>query len=132
MNRPPESAKRPLGAVAPASLSLMTLLLTFSALSQFMMPPPCASLATVDNPDAEPTRFPLTVVFATVRVPQLSMPPPAARANGQGPSGQGGPNGTASVGATRLPVITLLEMATFAPALKLASGGISTPPPGSC
>jgi hypothetical protein len=33
-------------------------------------------MASVDKPDAEPTRLQLIVVLATVSVPQLSMPPP--------------------------------------------------------
>src|SRR5213078_192033 len=72
-----------------------------------------------------------TVVFASVSVPQLSIPPPAASANGQGPPGHGGPNGSACVGATRLPLTTLFEIVTFAPLRKSASGGISTPPPSA-
>src|SRR5512146_120530 len=70
------------------------------------------------------------VVSVRVRFPQLSIPPPTAHANGQAfPSGQGGPNGSVFVGATRLPVIRLLAIVTSAPPLKSALGGISTPPP---
>ena len=96
-----------------------------------MIAPPTASLASVDSPDAEPTRLLLTVVFASVSVPQLSIPPPPANANGQGPLGQGGPKGAVSLGATRLPVMTLFAIVTVAPPLKSALGGISTPPPAA-
>src|SRR4029079_18333852 len=93
--------------------------------------PPLASLAGVDSPDAEPTRLPVTVVFDRVSVPQLSIPPPAADANGQGPAGQSRSVGTVSLGATRVPVMTLFEIVTLAPPLKSSLGGISTPPPAA-
>jgi hypothetical protein len=70
---------------------------------RLVIAPPTASLASVDSPDAEPTRLLLIVVFASLSVPQLSIPPPPANAKGQGPLGQGGPNGAVSLGATRLP-----------------------------
>src|SRR5436309_698684 len=108
----------------------MTEPLIVSGPSRLMIAPPSASLASVDSPEAEPTRLLLMVVFASVSVPQLSIPPPA-NANGQGPLGQGGPKGTVSVGATRLPVITLFVIVTVAPPLKSALGGISTPPPAA-
>jgi hypothetical protein len=57
----------------------------------------------------------LTVVFASVTVPQLSMPPPSALE----------PKKTLVLGATRLPVMTLLLTVTVAPPLKSALGGIS-------
>src|SRR6188472_3526706 len=109
---PPPSTNRPLGPVALASLPWRTEPLIVSGPSRLMIAPPIASLASADSPDAEPTRLLLIVVFASVNVPQLSMPPPSAIANGQGPLGQGGPNGAVSVGATRLPVMTLLAIVT--------------------
>src|SRR6516165_85151 len=127
---PPESAKRPFGAVTLAWLPLMVELMTVSPASSLAIPAPSASLATAPSPVAEPMRLSLTVVFASVSVPQLSMPPPAAVAAGQRtPPGQGGPTGRAWVGSARLPVMTLLEIVTVAPPLKSAFGGISTPPP---
>ena len=129
-NMPPESAKRPFGAVALAWLPLTVEFLTVSPASSFAIPPPSASLTTAPSPVAEPMRLSLTVVFASVSVPQLSIPPPAACANGQEtPPGQGGPSGRAWVGSARLPVMTLLEIVTVAPPVKSAFGGISTPPP---
>src|SRR5215831_7291920 len=128
---PPPSAKRPLGAVALATLPEMTLFLTVNASSQLMIPAPAASLASVERPEADPTRLPLIVVWSSVSVPQLSMPPPFAHANGHGPAGQGGPNGKVVVGATRLPVMALFLILTVAPPLKSAFGGISTPPPSA-
>src|SRR5262245_40377398 len=98
---------------------------------ELVIAPPTASLASVDSPDAEPTRLPVTVVFNSLSVPQLSIPPPPANANGQGPLGQSGPMGAVSLGATRLPVMTLFAMVTLAPPLKSALGGISTPPPAA-
>src|SRR5438128_2548877 len=109
----------------------MLLLIVRSAI-QLRIPAPSASLASRESPEALPTRLLLTVVFARDTVPQLSMPPPNAPANGQlPPPGQGGPKGTVSVGATRLPVITLLLIVTVAPPLKSALGGISMPPPAA-
>src|SRR5581483_9728452 len=97
---PPESAKRPFGADALAWLPLITLFVIVSAASQLRMPAPSASLASSESPDAVPMRLSLTVEFASVSVPQLSIPPPNAPANGHGPSGQGGPKGTVALGAT--------------------------------
>jgi hypothetical protein len=96
---------------------------------QLLIPPPSASLATSDRPDATPTRFLLTVVLTSVNVPHESMPPPEARANGHGPSGQGGPTGAVDDGATRLSVLTVFRMVTVAPPEWSAFGGISMPPP---
>ena len=62
----------------------MTEPLIVSGPSRLMIAPPSASLASVDSPEAEPTRLLLMVVFASVSVPQLSIPPPPANANGQG------------------------------------------------
>src|SRR5947209_4003079 len=133
---PPLSANRPLGAVAVARLPLMVVLLRVSEESQFWIAPACASLATEGNPAAAPTRLSLMVVLVTVSVPQLSIPPPYAPANGRRPlqakvisGGHGGPKLTVVVGATRLSVITLFEIETVAPPLKSAFGGISMPPP---
>src|SRR6266511_1847239 len=136
---PPPSAKRPFGAVAAVRLPPIVVLLTGKPASQLMIAPPSASLATVDSPDAEPTRLLLTVVFASVSVPQLSIPPPAARANGRSPlmhemvmsAGQGIVESIAVVGATWFPVITLFEIVTAAPPVKSEFGGISTPPPSA-
>src|SRR5262245_37144811 len=97
--------------------------------SRLVIAPPTTSLASGDSPVAEPTRLSLTVVFVNVSVPQLSIPPPPANAYGQGPPGQGGPNGAVSLGATRLPVMMLFVIVTVAPPLKSALGGISMPPP---
>ena len=98
--------------------------------SQLLIPPASASLARLAGPDAAPTWLWLTVESTSVSVPQLSIPPPAASANGHEPPGHvARPDGTVCVGATRLPVITLLVMVTSAPPLKSALGGISTPPP---
>src|SRR5579863_9899718 len=91
-NIPPPSAKRPFGALALASLPLIVELVIVRAPSWLLMPPPSASLAIVDNPDAEPMRLLLTVEFMSVSVPQLSIPPPNAPAYGQGTlPGHGGP-----------------------------------------
>ena len=126
----PESAKRPFGALALASLPLIVELLIVSGPRLLTMAPPSASLAMFDNPDAVPTRLLLTVVFVSVSVPQLSIPPPFAAANGHATfPGHGGPIGRVFVGATRLSVMTLLEIVTVAPPVKSAFGGISTPPP---
>src|SRR5262245_41795002 len=99
---------------------------------KLVIAPPSASLAIVDRPEAEPMRLLLTVVFDSVSVPQLSIPPPPAKANGQGlPPGQSASPGTVSLGATRLPLMTLFAIVTVAPPLKSALGGISTPPPAA-
>ena len=134
----PESAKRPLGADALARLPLITLLLIVSTPIALWIPAPSASLATSESPAAVPTRLLLTAEFVSVNVPQLSMPPPTAPANGHGPVGQIGQNGscsglgpTVSVGATRFPVMTLFAIVTVAPPVKSAFGGISTPPPAA-
>src|SRR5262245_60308799 len=100
------------------------------------MPPPSAKRAGVGSPEALPTRLLLTVVFARVRLPEVSMPPPNAQATGQPPHGG---NGTVSVGATRFPVITLSVIVTVAPSpkslhapsLKSVLGGTSMPPPAA-
>src|SRR6185436_12827460 len=81
----PPSANRAFGPVAVARLPWMTEPLIVSGPRKLVIAPPLASLAGVDSPDAEPTRLPVTVVFDRVSVPQLSIPPPAADANGQGP-----------------------------------------------
>src|SRR6266511_3937815 len=109
----------------------MMLLLIVSGPSQFWIAPAWASLASADRPDAVPTRLLLIVAPSSVSVPQLSIPPPAASANGHGPLGQGGPKGRVAVGATRLPVMTLSVIVTVAPPVKSALGGISTPPPSA-
>jgi hypothetical protein len=57
----------------------------------------------------------LTSVRSSVRLPQLSMPPPPAKAKGQGPPGHGGPTGTVALGPTRLPLMTLSVTFTVAP-----------------
>src|SRR5262245_65180670 len=98
---------------------------------ELVIAPSTASLASVDSPDGEPTRLLLTVVLDSLSVPQLSIPPPPANANGQGPPGQSGAMGAVSLGATRLPVMTLFAIVTFAPPLKSALGGISMPPPSA-
>src|SRR5437588_7411737 len=95
------------------------------------MPAPSTSLASADNPDAVPTRLLLTVQLVSVSVPQLSMPPPDALANGHGPVAHGGPTGAVALGATRFPVMTLFEMVRVAPPLKSAFGGTWTPPPSA-
>jgi hypothetical protein len=63
------SANRPLGAVALASLPLTMLSVIVTALSQFRIEPPFASLATPDRPASDPMRLSLTVVRASVSVP---------------------------------------------------------------
>src|SRR5919204_3419972 len=91
---PPASTKRPLGPVALARLPWMTDPPIVSGPSRFMIAPPSTSLASVESPEAEPMRLLLTVVFASVSVPQLSIPPPKAPANGQKPVGQTGQKGS--------------------------------------
>src|SRR4051794_7723226 len=89
------------------------------------MPAPSESLAS-----GPPTSLRLTTVSVTVSVPQLSMPPPSARAKGQGPPGQVAfPESTVDAGAARLPSITLSSIDTVAPGAKPAPGGTETPPP---
>src|SRR6266849_617319 len=100
------------------------------------MPPPSAKRASSESPEALPMRLSLTVVFARVRLPEVSMPPPNAHATGQPPHGA---NGTVSFGATRLPVMTLLLIVSVAPPpkslhappLKSVLGGTSMPPPAA-
>src|SRR5262245_48009941 len=99
---------------------------------KLVIAPPSASLVGSDRPEAEPTRLSLTLVLASVSVPQLSIPPPPANANGHlSPPGQSASPGTVSVGATRFPLMTLFAIVTVAPPLKSAFGGISTPPPAA-
>src|SRR5919109_3449883 len=99
---PPPSAKRPLGADAIARLRTTSESCSSSEPgSQVLIPAPTASLAT---PAAT---LSLTVVRSSVSRPQLSIPPPRASANGHGPSGHGGPNGTDPVGAAGLPGVEL-------------------------
>ena len=101
----------------------MTVFLIVRGPSQFWMAPPSTSLASVDRPEADPTLLSLSVVFTIVSVPQLSIPPPPACANGRLPltqvmvmsGGQGMPESIALVGAARLPVMMLCEMVTVAP-----------------
>src|SRR5216684_1951603 len=100
------------------------------------MPPPSAKRASSESPEALPMWLSLTVVFARVRLPEVSMPPPNAHATGQPPHGG---NGTVSLGATRLPVMTLFVIVTVAPPpkslhappLKSVLGGTSMPPPAA-
>ena len=94
---PPPSAKRPFGADAVERLPLIVLPLAVTVPDDHtLIPPPSASLAT------PPAVLWLTVVFVKVRAPQVSIPPPFAHANGQGPPGHGGPAGTlAAVGPIR-------------------------------
>src|SRR5450755_3416237 len=100
--RPPASALRAFGPEAVASLSSIEESIKVNDPCRLKIPPPSASLARLDRPDAEPTRLLLTVVFARVNDPQLSIPPPAASAKGHGPPGQTAPpEGTVRVGATR-------------------------------
>src|SRR5512133_1718029 len=127
----PPSANRAFAPVALARLPWMNEPSIVRGPRKLVIAPPSASLASVDRPDAEPTKLSLTVVLRSVSVPQLSIPPPPANANGQGPPGQGGPNGAVPLGATRLPVMTLFAIVTVAPPLKSALGGISTPPPAA-
>src|SRR6516162_6385369 len=96
------------------------------------MPPPSAKRASPDSPEALPTTLLLTVVFARLRLPEVSMPPPNAHATPPA-------NGRVSLGATRLPVMTLLVIVTVAPPpkslhpppLKSVLGGTSMPPPAA-
>src|SRR5262245_10141926 len=99
-------------------------------------PPPSAKRAVVATSAALPTRLSLTVVFVSVRLPEVSMPPPRAHPTGQPPHGG---NGTLSLGATRLPVMALFVIVTVAPPprslhpppLKSVLGGTSMPPPAA-
>src|SRR5262245_56653901 len=100
------------------------------------MPPPSAKRAGVASPEALPTRLSLTVEFVSVRLPDVSIPPPNAHAAGQPPHGS---NATVSLGATRLPVMTLLLIVTVAPPpnslhappLESVAGGTCTRPPAA-
>ena len=112
---PPLSANRPFGATALARLPVIRLPRIVRGAIQLRMPAPSASLARSDRPDAAPTRLLLTVVRTSVSSPQESIPPPEARANGQEPSGHGGPTGAVADGATRVPLITLSLIVTVAP-----------------
>ena len=80
----PPSAKRPLGALALAWLPWMTEPLIVSGPRKLVIAPPSASLASVDSPDAEPTRLLLTVVFDSLSVPQLSIRRPQRTRTGRG------------------------------------------------
>src|SRR5947209_14855930 len=92
------------------------------------IPAPSASLATDAKPAAAPTRLWMIFVFARVSTPQLSIPPPAAQANGRSPlmhevvmpEGHGMWESIAVVGSARLFVIRLFEIVTIAPPLKSA------------
>src|SRR5580700_4548714 len=90
------------------------------------MPAPSASLV-----NAPADSLLLTVVLATVRVPQLSIPPPPACANRQSWIPQEKPASTEVVGAAVLPVMTLFEIVTVAPVAKFAAGGTKMPPPSA-
>src|SRR5919197_1221161 len=124
---PPPSAKRPFGATTLARFPLTTLpVIVRLCPNPTEIPPPAASLAS--GPPASLSR---TVVFVSVSGPQVAMPPPAPAAKGQGPAGQGGPKGAVAVGATRLPLITLLLIESVAPGPKSAAGGTRIPPPAA-
>ena len=79
---PPPSAKRPFGAAAAARFRDTTVPDMVRLPWALKMPPPSESLATGGSPATGPTLFPLTSVCTNVSFPQLSMPPPAAMANG--------------------------------------------------
>src|SRR5712691_9536750 len=104
----------------------MVLFVIVSAASLLLMPAPSALLASAESPEVLPMRLSLTVVFARVTVPQLSMPPPTAKANAHVP-----PQDPVLLGATRLSVMTLFVIVTVAPPLNSALGGISMPPPAA-
>src|SRR6266849_4676362 len=100
------------------------------------MPAPSAKVASPESPEALPMRLSLTVVFARVRLPEVSMPPPKAKAHV--PPGQ--PKDAVLLGATRLPVMTLLVIVTVAPPPNSSAahgpprsvlGGTSMPPPAA-
>src|SRR5262245_49500776 len=80
------------------------------------MPAPSANAASPESPEGPPMRLSPTTVFARVRLPEVSMPPPNAHPLGQPPQFA---YGTVSLGATRLPVMTLLVIVTVAPPPKL-------------
>src|SRR6188472_1230720 len=123
---PPPSAKRPFGVDAIARLPTTSESCSSSEPGpQVSIPPPRASLAT---PAAT---LLLTVVRSSVSRPQLSIPAPRAIANGHGPAGHGGPNGSAVVGTARLPLMMLSLTVTVAPRLNPAAGLTLSPPPAA-
>ena len=106
---PPPSAKRPLGAITAAWLSLTMLCLSVSVpKARLRIPPPIALLVT---PEAAPARLSLTRVWSSVSVPSLEIPPPPESANGQ----HGSSESIATLGAVRFPRMTLSRIVTVAP-----------------
>src|SRR2546422_11129313 len=97
---PPPAASRPFGAVAAAELPLTTPVRSVRLLpSSLRIPPPSAWAVT--GPVAA---LPVTRVRIRVSVPQLSIPPPPACANGHGPAGHFAVTlGTAVGGSGRFP-----------------------------
>jgi hypothetical protein len=124
-NRPPPSANRPLGLVTTAALPTTSVRSRVRVPKSLKTPPPSASLAT------PPARLWLTTTRSRDSVPALKIPPPAAKAYGHGPVGQGAPLGdvSVSVGSARLPVTTTSRRVTVAPVVKPAAGGTRIPPP---
>ncbi len=129
---PPESAWF---AIAPSTttwLPLTALLRTTSELAKwFEMPPADASLAMEAREVVEPAMLFVTWVFVSVKTPPLSIPPPLLNAHARGPQK---PGGITSVAVVVLPVMTLFEIETVAPATlnggwSICATGISTPPP---
>ena len=121
---PAPSAKRPFGAMAIALLPVTTLLFRLRAPSWVYIPAPSASLAR-----GPPASLSLTIVLSTVRMPQLSIPPPPAWANWQSWVPHEKPASTDVVGAAVLSVMTLLLTVRVAPVAKFSVGGMKMPPP---
>src|SRR5262249_55571847 len=124
---PPPSANLPFGRIVAALLSRTTLRESVSvAPGWLLMPPPSAMVAADPSVVVEPARLSVTRVPVRVRLPALSMPPPHATAHGLRP--QNPPAGKRPDGETRLPVMTLSEIATFATGRPGPGNGIDTPP----
>src|SRR5207244_2430874 len=99
---PPPAASRPFGAEAEATLPLTTLFSSVSWLPSSLRTPPPSACA-VKRPAAA---LLLTLVWTSVSVPQLSIPPPPACANGHGPAGHLAVTlGTVRRGSARLAVM---------------------------
>ena len=109
ISMPPPSASCPLGAVAVAWLSVMTLSLSVRVPKARLRI--AAPIAWLVRPEAASARLSLTVVWSSVSVPSLEIPPPPASANGQ----HGFPESVATLGATLLPRMTLFLIVTVAP-----------------
>src|SRR6185312_1739643 len=113
-------------------LPLTTLWRNTSVLAKWLRIPPAPPSLAGDEPVVlDPAVLFVTRVLVSVRFPPLSIPPPLLNAQARGPQN---PGGITELDRTVLPVMTLFEIDTVAPAplnggWSSCSTAIVTPPP---